>query len=509
MTFDYSDILDDTADRSPDRVGLLAGDWKITYAEIQSAADTLAATLYARGVRPGDRVALCLGNQPEWVFVFFALCRLRASAVMLPSAWRAAEIRHAFELTGPRAIVASRTVAPIFDEVARPELAVVAGPGDAIDGWSEIADLLSEVAPAVPAGVRGLDPGDMELALPFSSGTTGMPKAVRHTHHSLVVATRQWRESLDITREDRLQALTPLAHILGIVNIGATFIGEATIRLFPRFTPRSMVESFQQDRITIGMTVAPIAAALAAMPDLEEFDLSSLRYLNWSATPVNRDIAQQVSDRIGVSWLPAYGTTEVPIVAVNPVSSLPHGRLDSVGLPPSAVDVETIDVVSHEFLPRGSTGEIVVRSPARMEGYLPEGDSPFLDGGWYRTGDIGHVEPEGWVVVTDRVKDIIRVSGTQVSPVEVERVLVSSPLVADCAVFGVPDERRGERPAAAVVVADGVDTSAEEIITWMADRLAPYKQLRDVYFVEEIPRTPSGKIQRRHLVGQLSAGAEK
>ncbi|MGH1565298.1 class I adenylate-forming enzyme family protein [Mumia sp. DW29H23] len=507
MTFDYSDILDDTAERSPDRVGLLAGDWQITYAEIRGAANAIAAALHARGVRPGDRVALCLGNQPEWVFVFFALCRLRASAVMLPSAWRAAEIRHAFELTRPSAVVASRTVAPIFDEVERPGLSVVAGPGDTLEGWIEIADLLSESAPALPAEVLDLDPSDRELALPFSSGTTGMPKAVRHTHRSLVVATHQWRESLDITEDDRLQALTPLAHILGIVNIGATFVGEATIRLFPKFTPRSMVESFQDDRITIGMTVAPIAAALAAMPDLEEFDLSSLRYLNWSATPVNRDIAEQVSSRIGVSWLPAYGTTEVPIIAVNPVASLPDGRLDSVGLPPSEVDVETVDVVTHEFLPRGSTGEIVVRSPARMKGYLPEGDSPFLDGDWYRTGDIGHVEPEGWVVVTDRVKDIIRVSGTQVSPVEVERVLVSAPQVADCAVFGVPDERRGERPAAAVVVADGVETDAEELIAWVADRLAPYKRLRDVYFVDEIPRTPSGKIQRRHLVGRLVTGA--
>lgn len=506
MPFDYSDILDETADRSPDRVGLLAGERQLTYAEIQSAADTLSASLYARGVRPGDRVALCLGNQPEWVFVFFALCRLRASAVMLPSAWQTAEIRHAVELTDPRAVVASRDRAPVFDEVKRPDLAVVAGPGGAIDGWAEITDLLSGTAPPVPGDVRSLDPADMELALPFSSGTTGMPKAVRHTHRSLVVATHQWRSSLDITRDDRLQALTPLAHILGIVNIGATFAGEATIRLFPKFTPRGMVESFQDDRITIGMTVAPIAAALAAMPDLEEFDLSSMRYLNWSATPVNRDIAKQVTAKTGVHWLPAYGTTEVPIVAVNPVSSLPNGRLDSVGLSPADVEVEAVDPHTHEFLPRGTTGEIVVRSPAAMQGYLPQGDSPFVPGGWYRTGDIGHVEPEGWVVVTDRVKDIIRVSGTQVSPVEVERVLLSSPVVADCAVFGVLDERHGERPAAAVVLTKGAPKDADALIEWLAPKLAPYKRLRDVYFVDGIPRTPSGKIQRRHLVGRLGAG---
>jgi len=496
--FDYSTILDRTASRSPERVGLLAGDLELTYGEIRAASDAMARGLHAQGVRPGDRVALCLGTQPEWVFAFFALCRLRASAVLMPSAWRSTEIRHAFTLTGPRAVVASRELAEFVDGIDRPEIAVVTGPGEERPGWTEMASLLSGDFADVPEEVHAIDPTDREIALPFSSGTTGMPKAVRHTHRSLVVATEQWRASLDIGPQDRLQALTPLAHILGIVNIGATFIGEAAIRLFPKFSTRAMVESFQADRITIGMAVAPIAAALADMPDLEDFDLSSLRYLNWSATPVNRDIAARVTERTGVHWAPAYGTTEVPIIAVNPVTA-GDARLDSVGLPPQEVEVEAIDLVSHEFLPRGETGEIVVRSPAAMAGYLPAGQPPFLPGGWYRTGDIGHVEPQGWVMLSDRVKDIIRVSGNQVSPVEIEQVLLTSPEVADCAVFGVPDDRRGERPVAAVIFADDADPDPERLIEWLAPRLAPYKRLREVFVVEEIPRTPSGKIQRRRL----------
>ena len=496
---DYDRILADAARRWPDKAALLAGAAVHTYAEVAATVDAVAAALAARGVRAGDRVALCLGNDPEWVFAFFALSRLRASAVMMSTAWMAHEIGHAFAVTGPTAVIADAAKAPLIDEAGRPALAILAGAdADGRPGWHPFAELTAGGSPAPPRDPA--DPSGSELALPFSSGTTGLPKAVRHTHRSLTVATIQWRDALGVTDGDRLQALTPLSHILGIVNVGATFAAGATIRLFRKFSPRTMIESFEADRITIGMTVAPIAAALAAMGDLERFRLDSLRYLNWSATPVNQDIAREVTRRTGIGWVPAYGTTEVPILAVNPVDRLPRTRLDSVGLPPPGVEIEAVDPATGAFLPRGATGELVARSPAAMSGYLPAGGpSPFLDGGWYRTGDIGHVEPEGWVVVTDRLKDLIRVSGHQVSPVEVETVLAASPLVADCAVFGAPDDRRGEVACAAVVPAAGWEPDADAIRAWLAERLAPYKLPRDVHFVARIPRTASGKVQRRLL----------
>lgn len=501
MRYDYSVVLGDAVRRTPDKVALVARDVEYTYAEVRDVVERLASSLAARGVGPRDRVALCLGNEPEWVFAFFALSRLRASAVMMSMAWQQREVEHALQVTRPIGVVADRTKAELIDAVGRPDLAILSGEGSSHHGWDELTGLMDGTPSGVPDNVD-LDPSDLELALPFSSGTTGSPKAVRHTHRSLYVATHQWREGLDVGPDDRLQALTPLAHILGIVNVGATFVGGATIKLFSKFSPRSMVQSFQDDRITIGMTVAPIAAAMAAMPDLEDFRLDSLRYLNWSATPVNAEIAAQVSARTGLGWLPAYGTTEVPIIAVNPVDQVPHGRLDSVGLPGLGVEVETIAPDTHALLPRGSTGEIVARSPAAMLGYLPEGgDPPFLDGGWYRTGDIGHVEPEGWVVVTDRLKELIKVSGHQVSPVEIENVLVTSPWVQDCAVFGVSDERRGEMPCAAVVPCSGWEPDAQRLIDWLSPQLSSYKALRDVYFVDAIPRTASGKIQRRRLTG--------
>jgi long-chain acyl-CoA synthetase len=291
--------------------------------------------------------------------------------------------------------------------------------------------------------------------------------------------------------------------------VGATISAGATIRLFRKFSARSMVESYQADQITVGITVAPIAAAMSQMPELTDFKLDSLRYLNWSATPVNAEIAKRITDRIGVGWKPAYGTTEVPILAVTPLDAPENARLDSVGRPAAGVELEAADPVTGALLERGETGELVARSPAAMSGYLPEPqESPFLPGGWYRTGDVGHVEQAGWVIITGRIKELIKVSGYQVSPVELENVLAASPLVHDCAVFGVPDERRGEMPVAAVVPSDPATGDAQQLIAWLTPQLAHYKQLHDIYFVAEIPRTPSGKIQRhkaRALVQALAA----
>lgn len=222
--------------------------------------------------------------------------------------------------------------------------------------------------------------------------------------------------------------------------------------------------------------------------------------MNWSATPVNAALAAEVTERTGVPWLPAYGTTEVPVLAVAPVDELPDVRLDSVGIAPVGVDVEPMDPDTLEFLPRGQIGEIVARGSSAMIGYLPESEEPpFVHGGWYRTGDIGTVDPDGWIIISDRRKDLIRVSGNQVSPVEVENVLMRSPLVRDCAVFGVADQRRGEMPCAAVIPAEGWEADEQTLIAWLTPQLAPYKALRSVYFVDEIPRTPSGKVQRRKL----------
>ncbi|HXP33076.1 MAG TPA: AMP-binding protein, partial [Acidimicrobiales bacterium] len=236
-----------------------------------------------------------------------------------------------------------------------------------------------------------------------------------------------------------------------------------------------------------------------------EYDLSSLRYIMWGATPVTESVARIVTDRTGVRWLPAYGASELPVIAANPVDRPQSWRLDSAGLPPPGVELRIADLETGKVLDFGETGEIQVRSPSVMAGYLPDAATveAFADG-WYRTGDVGWLEPEGWVHLTDRSKEMIKVSGFQVAPAEVEAVLYRHPAVLDCAVFGVADERSGEVPVAAVKVDPGQPLADGELEQLVAESLATYKRLRRVVIVDEIPRLPSGKVLRRTLRDQWS-----
>jgi acyl-CoA synthetase (AMP-forming)/AMP-acid ligase II len=218
----------------------------------------------------------------------------------------------------------------------------------------------------------------------------------------------------------------------------------------------------------------------------------------WGATPVSESVAEVVTLRTGVRWLPAYGASELPVIACNPVHEPDRWRLDSAGLPPADVELRVVDLDTGAPLPSGQTGEIQARSPSVMAGYLPEDANAeaFADG-WYRTGDVGWIEPEGWVHLTDRAKEMMKVNGFQVAPAEIEAVLLGHPAVRDCAVFGAPDERAGEVPVAAVQL-DG-DVADGELEALVAHSLANYKHLRRVIVVDAIPRLPSGKALRRTL----------
>ena len=221
-------------------------------------------------------------------------------------------------------------------------------------------------------------------------------------------------------------------------------------------------------------------------------------------------MAERFTRRTGVRWHTAYGATEAPVLSANPVHRPDLWRTDSPGLPGPDVEMRVVDLQTYATLPPGEPGEIVVRGPNLMLGYLPEeaNREAFLEGGWYRTGDVGWMEPEGWLHLTDRVKEMIKVSGFQVAPAEVEGVLLGHSAVADCAVFGVPDAVRGQVPRAAVVRRPGTDVAADELIAYADERLAGYKRLTAVDFVAEVPRTASGKALRRVLVERAQSGAD-
>ena len=316
----------------------------------------------------------------------------------------------------------------------------------------------------------------------------------------MVHGTRHWVDVLGLTADDRFQVATPPSHILGLLNLLAAAEAGATVRLHPRFDLDEVLRRIETDQITLEMAVAPIALAMANHPDLERYDLSSLRYVMWGATPVTPAVAERVTERTGVRWLPAYGASELPVITCNPVDRPGEWRLDSAGLPPPGVELRVVDLETGEVLPPGEVGEIQVLSPSAMAGYLPEeATADAFMGDWYRTGDVGWLEAEGWVHLTDRSKEMIKVNGFQVAPAEVEAVLLGHRAVLDCAVFGIPDERAGEVPVAAVQLDPAIAVGDGELQGLVAESLATYKQLRHVVVVDAIPRLPSGKALRRTL----------
>ena len=456
-------------------------DRQYTASQLDGLTAGLAAELRRRGVRPGQRVALMASNRPEFVVALRAVWRLGAAAVLLSPAWKRGEVVHALALTSPAHAVGDHPV------------------------LASIMPMRHLDEPITPSQAPSAAPDPQTHALlVFSSGTTGLPKAVRHTHASLQAAVSQWRAALGLTSRDRIQVMTPPSHILGLLNVVMALETGAWVRLHRRFDVDQMLHHIEADRISIEMAVAPIALAIASHPHLETYDLSSLRYIMWCATPVAASVATRVTRRTGVGWLAAYGTTELPVIACNPLDS---GRLDSVGRAPHGVDIRVVSLESGEPVCTGEMGEIEARSAAVMAGYLPHAaNAHAFHDGWYRTGDVGHLDRDGWLRITDRRKEMIKVRGFQVAPAEVEAVLHGHPAVGDCAVFGVDDLIDGEAVVAAVAATTPID--AGDLIGLVSDSLASYKQPSRVVFVDEIPRLPSGKVLRRILKEQYGCPAD-
>lgn len=455
-----------------ERIALVFEDREYRLQELEALADGLAGTLAERGVRVGERVALMASNRPEFVVAVRAIWRLGAAVVLLSPAWKRGEVEHALAITEPAHAVGDHPV---------------------------LADLmpmlhLDEPIEPAHAAFPEPDPGT-DAVLVFSSGTTGMPKAVRHTHASFGAAVRHWRDALHLTSADRIQIATPPSHILGLLNIVTALETGAWLRLHRRFDLDRLLHHIEADRITVEMAVAPIALAIASHPKLESYDLSSLRYIMWGATPVTPSVADTVTRRTGVGWVPAYGASELPVIACNPLDG---ARLDSAGRAVPGVSLRVVSLETGAPVGPGEIGEIQARSESLMAGYLPaEATADAFGDGWYRTGDVGHIDADGWLRLTDRSKEMIKVRGFQVAPAEVEAVLHGHPAVADCAVFGIADPADGEAVVAAVAKTGPVE--AAELMTLVGDRLASYKRPRSVVFVPEIPRLPSGKVLRRVL----------
>jgi acyl-CoA synthetase (AMP-forming)/AMP-acid ligase II len=493
------ELVLDSAGRNGDRTAVIDGPTgrSMTYAELADAIRRLAGGLAARGFGKGDVLAIIAPNLPEYAVVFHGVCLAGGTVMTVNPTYGAEEI--AYQLRDSKASIAV-TIGMFLPAVRKAaEDSDVTGVYtlDPTDDAPWIAELIAEPFD----GEVPLDPAEDVAVLPYSSGTTGLPKGVMLTHRNLVANLMQIKPGSDMGEGEVIIAVLPFFHIYGMqVLMNGVLDHGATLVTMPRFDLEQFLSLVQDRRVTRAYVVPPIVLALAKHPLVDSYDLSSLRQVVSGAAPLGADLAQAASGRIGTEVVQGYGLTETSPVAT--LSPLGEARPGTVGVLVPNMEMRIVDPESGETLSVSAEGEVWFRGPNVMKGYLGRAKDTgemLDDDGWLHTGDLGVVDGEGYLTITDRLKELIKYKGFQVPPAELEGLLVNHPKIADVAVVGVADEEAGELPKAFVVPAPGAELTEDEVRAYSAEHLASYKQVRLVEFVEQVPRSLSGKLLRREL----------
>ena len=478
----------------------------LTYAEFGDAVRRVAASLHRRGFRKGDVFGIFSTNCPEYAVAFHAVAMLGGINTTLNPLYTADEAAHQLQDAGAKFLL----TAPPFLEKARSasqqakiEELFVFGEADEATPFASLLESDGDVPPVK------IDPREDLVALPYSSGTTGLPKGVMLTHYNLIANMRQMDGLEYFHQNDTLLCVLPLFHIYGLVvvlNMGL-HLG-ATIVMMPRFDLEQFLGLIQKYRVTMSHIVPPIVLQLAKNPVIEKYDLSSLKIIFSGAAPLGEELSRACIKRIGCSIRQGYGMTETsPVTHSSPAdpAKMKHG---SVGPPAPNTECKLIDPATGEELGPNQEGELCVRGPQIMTGYLnnAEATARTVDAdNWLHTGDIGYADEDGHFYIVDRVKELIKYKGFQVAPAELEAILLNHPAVADAAVIPCRDDEAGEVPKAFVVLKG--EATAEAIMEFVAERVAPHKKIRALEFIDQIPKSLSGKILRRVLVDKDRAKA--
>lgn len=502
------DYLLRAADDRPDAPAVIdaASGRTVTYAELRRDVRRAAVGLRQRGMRPGDVLAIVAPNSPEWLVACLGAMAAGGVVSGINPLYTADEIAPQLRDHGARHLLTIPPLLPLVRAAAGDAEIDVMVLGEAPDdaGAAPFAGVLAEGD--LPDGL--VDPANALALLPYSSGTTGLAKGVMLTHRAVVTNVEQMQTVMALTPADRSMAVAPFFHAVGLnVVAGVTLRAGGTVVTLPRFDVDAYLAAIAEHRVTVSVVVPPIVLAMARHPAVDHHDLSSLRLLGSGAAPLGAELQQECAARIGCPVGQGYGMTEA-VAAIALFDAAAPVVPGSVGRLLPGTEARIADPMTGADLEVGGTGELLVRGPQLMTGYLgdPEAGAATIDGdGWLHTGDLARCDADGNLFVEDRLKELVKVKGLQVAPAELEAVLRAHPAVADAAVIGVPDERAGERPKAVVVAAGPVE--AEEILAFVAGRVAPHKKVTEVAFVEAIPTSPSGKILRRLLVAQERAGA--
>jgi len=499
--------------RQPDAIALRFAGTDRTWAELAQRVRRNAAAQRSAGLLPGDRIAVLDLNHPSCLELTLACAQVGTANAVVNFRLAPPEIAYVINdararvlFVGPEfagAVEALRPSLPHLERVIR-----VGGPGDEYEGWLAAHEPDAAVYPA--------DPGHCFLQL-YTSGTTGFPKGAMLTHRSMLAHSEHLGATQSYRTSSRVQVAMPLFHVGGTSTALVALTVGARVVLMRTPDPVAALEMLETEKITHTFFVPALIAVMNQVPGAAARDYSSLEVLCYGASPMPLPVLRAALALFPRVMYQVYGMTEQS-GAVSLLEPEDHAnpavvhRLVSAGKPIAGVEIEVRDTVTGDRLPPGAPGEIWVRSDQRMGGYWgkPEATAAaFTPDGWLRSGDGGHMDADGYIYITDRIKDLIISGGENISPAEIERVLAEHPSIQDVAVIGVPDERWGEVPKAVVVTRAGATIDPHEVVAWCRERIAAFKCPKSIDVVDALPRNPTGKILKKDLRKPYWEGRER
>lgn len=496
-----SELLQNTAAKYPDNIAFKCQEDSLTYAQLDIATSKLAAYLNEQGIRKGDTVLLFLPNCLEFVIGYYGILKVGATVSPASPLYKGEELKHQLNDAEATAIITDvhhyPTVKEIKDSTKLRTIILV--DSEEIDGAVGLGGILAKYSPSPPA--LDIKPKEDIAAIEYTGGTTGLPKGAMLTHYNLVANAIQNAAWLGWSNRDVIMGALPFYHSWGACTCvnSPIYIGARVVTL-PRFNTEELFKTIEREKTTVLHGAVSMFAMLASSPILNKYELSSLRYVKAGAMPILPEVKERWEKVTGVSMILGYGLSEAsPETHNSPPNRV---KLGTIGLPISDTDARIVDEETGKIeLPADRVGELVIKGPQVMKGYLnrPEDNEEALRNGWLHTGDLAFMDEEGYFHIVDRKKETIKYKGYTIAPAEVEAVLYEHPSVKECAVIGKPDALAGEVPKAYIVLRDGCLVSEEELIGYCEQRVSPYKKIREVTFIKEIPKTPVGKILRRVL----------